>query len=140
MDRQSTRQRSRLPLPTASTPTSIKPSPSRERLQADPGLNVARLRRPSEDIFKKPLRRPSSPSKALENQNGSKEAPRMWAMYDGSTVQTDGVEIKQYNPETRSDIHPLEHPLAGEQRPSLSDRTIETLSQIPSTPSPRRTS
>src|SRR5260370_20145323 len=41
---------SRLPLPRASVTRGLRSTRSRERLQADPGLNVSRLRRPSLDV------------------------------------------------------------------------------------------
>lgn len=113
---------SRLPLPTTTASKSLKPSPSREKLQADTGLDIARLRRPSEEgIFKKPaLPRPSSSlKKPQEGRSGTEPVD------DRSTLDTNDTE---YETEAR-----------GREGPSLSDRTVETLAQS-STPSRRQSS
>ncbi|KAJ5108808.1 hypothetical protein N7456_005483 [Penicillium angulare] len=116
---------SRLPLPTSTASKTIRPSPSRDRLQADPGLDDRRLRRPSyESLLKKPTTRysPAKPrSEVLPSQQ--EEAPEEESAYTlddgGSTVGDD-------------EIAPGE--IRGRTRPSLSDRTIETLAHIPPSP------
>lgn len=113
---------SRLPLPTTTASKSLKPSPSREKLQADTGLDIARLRRPSEEgIFKKPaLPRPSS--SPIKPQEGRTETE---PVDNHLTLDTNDTE---YETEAR-----------GREGPSLSDRTVETLAQS-STPSRRQSS
>ncbi|KAK2760308.1 hypothetical protein FQN54_002376 [Arachnomyces sp. PD_36] len=131
---------SRLPLPTGTPSRSIRPSPSRERLQADRGLDVAKLRRPSEgNLFKKPPPRSSSPTKSRESSyshvGGINQTPGGGSTGSGSIVEGETCDSS----ETSSDIYSVETPLNRKKpRPSLSDRTIETLSQIPPTPSPSR--
>lgn len=130
---------SRLPLPTGTPCRSLRPSPSRERLQSDRGLDAAKLRRPSEgNLFKKPLPRSSSPNKTRESSSnyasGINQTP------GGSTGSGSVVEGETWDSsETGSDIHSIETPLNRKKpRPSLSDRTVETLAQIPPTPSPSK--
>lgn len=130
---------SRLPLPAGTPSRSIRPSPSRERLQTDRGLDAAKLRRPSEgNLFKKPLPRPSSPNKAQDSFYSYAGGPNQTP--SGSTGSGSVVEGETWDSsETSSDMHSIETPLNRKKpRPSLSDRTIETLSQIPPTPSPSR--
>ncbi|OJJ84856.1 uncharacterized protein ASPGLDRAFT_125268 [Aspergillus glaucus CBS 516.65] len=131
---------SRLPLPSSTASKSLKPSPSRERLQADPGLDATKLRRPSEDsVFKKPaLPRPSSSLKGTYRrsgvpQTGVSDIARQEAEElddDTSTVYTNGSELDDVDARGRTML----------EKPSLSDRTIETLSKIPPSPGPSRQS
>ena len=123
---------SRLPLPTSTVSNSIRPSPSRERLQADPGLDDRRLRRPSyESLLKQPTSRFSSPAKSPVRPRSEIRVnqPKPSSDTDGlptpevaSSATTDD-EIALHLPESR-----------GRSRPSLSERTIETLSHIPPSP------
>jgi hypothetical protein len=90
---------SRIPLPTYHPSKSIKPSPSRERLQADPGVDVARLRRPSEEtLFKKPLLRPSSPTRQRESSGRKQTSHR------GNGERGDRAE-DGWDSDTGVDIH-----------------------------------
>ncbi|RAK75542.1 uncharacterized protein BO72DRAFT_449738 [Aspergillus fijiensis CBS 313.89] len=128
---------SRLPLPTISaTSKPLRPSPSREKLQTDSGLDANRLRRPSEDnVFKKPLPKYTAPQKlsaGLRKLNGSQTRAGGGAKSEASTnlntapyLESDAVLIE--DTETR-----------GRTRPSLAERTIETLSRIPPSPGPGR--
>lgn len=123
-------------MPTSTASRSVKPSPSRERLQADPGIDVARLRRPSEEnLFKRPLPRASSPNKALECSHGPRDVSQTRASHGGThDSETSGGE--PWEPEARNGTHNPEALEPGRtSRPTLSDRTIETLSQIPQSPS-----
>ncbi|KAH8690947.1 leucine-rich repeat protein [Talaromyces proteolyticus] len=111
---------SRIPLPTSTrTRSIIRPSPSRERLQADSGVDIHRLRRPSQEALRRKSsaqyigRRESVP--ALESFTESSESP----------VDSDGGLTDDHNERQTP------------SRPSLSDRTVETLSRIPPSPSPR---
>ncbi|KMU91356.1 leucine-rich repeat-containing protein 40 [Coccidioides immitis H538.4] len=117
---------SRLPLPTAAAPKLVRPSPSRERLQADQGLNVSRLRRPSEDVFKKPHLPPPSSRKVSDNFY----AQRRSSQY-GHSIRT-AASAESLASKRNSEL------CLTEIGPSLEERTIETLSQIPSSPSPSR--
>ncbi|EEH45072.1 uncharacterized protein PADG_01222 [Paracoccidioides brasiliensis Pb18] len=105
------RPMSRLPLPTHSTTKSVRPSPSHERLQADPGLNIERLRRPSQELFKKP------PLPSPAKSRGT---------------------LHDHDHESRSNQTSIYSPTDKPSRPSLSDRTIETIAQIPTSPSPSK--
>ncbi|EER44764.1 leucine rich repeat domain-containing protein [Histoplasma capsulatum H143] len=119
------RPMSRLPLPIYSASSkSIRPSPSRERLQADSGLNLERLRRPSQELFKKPQL--PSPAKSRESSYGQNHSLDKWITNSGGSVAEDEDEGDGDHRENRS------------SRPSLSDRTIETIAQIPSSPSPSK--
>lgn len=116
---------SRLPVPTSTASKSLRPSPSRERLKADPGLDLTRLRRPSEEFeFKKPL--PKAPS-AIKPRKDTEYVPRLRANDFESAVEE--TDLEDHSTEVRGRERVV--------RPSLSERTIETLSQIP--PSPRST-
>ncbi|KAJ9284600.1 hypothetical protein DTO280E4_2925 [Paecilomyces variotii] len=130
---------SRIPVPTTSPSKNLRPSPSRERLQADPGVNVARLRRPSEEtLFKKPLPRPSSPTKGAERTNRHRTSLAYRPSY-GSNFGVEDVDAGEQPDWETSSIHEPETP--GPKRDtvsSLSDRTIETLSQIPPSPASLR--
>ncbi|KAL2372341.1 hypothetical protein RJ035_005630 [Blastomyces gilchristii] len=129
------RPMSRLPLPTHSTSSkSIRPSPSRERLQADSGLNIERLRRPSQELFKKPPL--PSPAKSRESSYGQNEYSYKWTPNSGGSVAED--EEEEEARESRSNRTSIYTPTTKSSRPSLSDRTIETIAQIPSSPSPSK--
>ena len=123
---------SRLPLPTNTASKSLKPSPSRDRLQADPGLDVTRLRRPSEEsIFKKPaLPRPSSLRRPQAGVN------------DSGRLGTDAGDPSTATGIDDDDVAHDTDARGRAPRPSLSDRTVETLSQMttPKGPSRRQSS
>ncbi|KAL4976547.1 hypothetical protein BDW66DRAFT_50329 [Aspergillus desertorum] len=122
---------SRIPLPTSTAGSaSLRPSPSREKLRIDPGLKATRLRRPSEEPeFKKPLPRTLQPRNA---PSGNQK--RMVSL-----ARSDGIGLKNEKAPDTVDTH-FEDTLSqdaehrGRIRPSLSERTIETLSQIPPSP------
>ncbi|KAJ0422573.1 hypothetical protein BJY00DRAFT_70367 [Aspergillus carlsbadensis] len=121
---------SRIPLPTSTSP-SLRPSPSRDRLRADPGLKAARLRRPSEEPeFKKPLPK-TSPPKKIQNDYQQKRVVSVAGTSDGAGLENEKVEAE-------GSIPPLDVESRGRIRPSLSERTIETLAQIPPSPAPSR--
>ncbi|KAL2803223.1 hypothetical protein BJX63DRAFT_437137 [Aspergillus granulosus] len=123
---------SRIPLPTSTSSPSLRPSPSRDRLHADPGLKAARLRRPSEEPeFKKPLPK-TSPPKKIQNGYQLKRIVSVAGTSDGAGLESE----KTLEPET--DILPLDTESRGRIRPSLSERTIETLAQIPPSPASSR--
>ncbi|KKZ63053.1 hypothetical protein EMCG_02554 [[Emmonsia] crescens] len=137
------RPMSRLPLPTHSASKSIRPSPSRERLQADSGLNIERLRRPSQEIFKKPPL--PSPAKSRDGSYGQNDYSYKWTPNSGGSVAEDEEEEQERGDRegrrsNRTSIYTPTHANRS-SRPSLSDRAIETIAQIPSSPSPsKRTS
>ncbi|KAE8308498.1 hypothetical protein BDV41DRAFT_501770 [Aspergillus transmontanensis] len=127
---------SRLPLPTSTASKSIKPSPSREKLRTDAGVDTARLRRPSEEpLFKKPLPKYSVPKKP---QNGlpQRRDVSQTRMSDGGKSEADSVLDGSFRHGT--DVSVDDADTRGRARPSLSERTIETLSQIPPSPSSSR--
>ncbi|KAF9892362.1 hypothetical protein FE257_002139 [Aspergillus nanangensis] len=130
---------SRLPLPTSSTSRSIKPSPSRERLRADPGLDTTRLRRPSEEpIFKKPFPKYSSPNKLQGGQQQRRNISRTGGNDGGRSEFEESIvdEIIKSGPgQLIEDVE-----IRGRSRPSLSERTIETLAQLPASPASSRKS
>lgn len=119
---------SRLPLPTATASKSIRPSPSRDRLQADPGLDDRRLRRPSyESLLKKPTTTRISPAK-----------PRIEALPSQEEFSS---EDGTYTPDDAGSMMGDEGSVSGETRgrtrpslSSLSERTVETLAHIPPSP------
>lgn len=122
---------SRLPLPTSSATRSVKPSPSRERLQADPGLNSARLRRPSEDaVFKQPRPKVASSNKSTEPSTGVRSSSTTHAAsrddLGGERIERLDGSSSAADCEDRGRIR--------QTRPSLSERTIETLSRLPDSP------
>ncbi|OAX79783.1 hypothetical protein ACJ72_05896, partial [Emergomyces africanus] len=144
------RPMSRLPLPTNSSSTkSIKPSPSRERLQADSGLNIERLRRPSQELFKKPPL--PSPAKSRESSYGQIDYSHKWTPNSGGSMAEDDGEREGegekegngdgegHQRQNRSNRTSIYTPTNKSSRPSLSDRTIESIAQIPSSPSPSKT-
>ncbi|KAL4937399.1 hypothetical protein BDV06DRAFT_203002 [Aspergillus oleicola] len=128
---------SRIPLPTSTkTSASLKPSPSRERLRTDPGLKVARLRRPSEEPeFKKPLAKIAQPNK-IQNGFQQKRVISMAGTSDGGGSENERSLDVDTGFETDSQSQDAE--ARGRTRPSLSERTIETLSQIPPSPASSR--
>lgn len=118
---------SRLPLPTSRASKPIRPSPSRERLQADPGLDDRRLRRPSyESLLKKPTARYSSPAKPLSGAVLESEEP---------SSDTNDAHTPEYESSVVGEDESLSvHETRGRARPSLSERTVETLAHIPPSP------
>ncbi|KAF7116544.1 hypothetical protein CNMCM5793_005025 [Aspergillus hiratsukae] len=126
---------SRLPLPTSSASRSLQPSPSREKLRADPGLNAARLRRPSEQpVVKKPLQKyplsyktPEKPRQNRDIANGRSS--------DGGWSENVGGSLDEA-PMLGTDAAVEDAERRGRPRPSLSERTIETLSRLPPSPAP----
>ncbi|KAH3015550.1 hypothetical protein KXW60_007797 [Aspergillus fumigatus] len=126
---------SRLPLPTSSTSRSVKPSPSREKLRADPGLDATRLRRPSEQpVLKKPppkhplsYRTPEKPRQKRDTSNGG--------LSNGGRSENAG-DASEEAPMLGTDAAVGDAERRGRPRPSLSERTIETLSRIPPSPGP----
>ncbi|KAL4877285.1 hypothetical protein BJY04DRAFT_222231 [Aspergillus karnatakaensis] len=127
---------SRIPLPTSNTSSSLRPSPSRERLRADPGLKVARLRRPSEEPeFKKPLPR-TSPPKKTQNGYQQKRAISVAGTSDGGGLENE--KLLDLDPEFDADNFAQVVESRGRSGPSLSERTIETLAQIPPSPASSR--
>ncbi|KAL4888561.1 leucine-rich repeat protein [Aspergillus ambiguus] len=127
---------SRLPLPTSSASKPIRPSPSREKLRSDPGLDNSKLRRPSEDaVFKKPFPK-CSPNKT---STGLQRDTSRTGRSDGRRSALEEVVINEANdPEIESVAEDAE--ARGRARPSLSERTIETLAQIPPSPASSRKS
>ncbi|KAE8350701.1 hypothetical protein BDV28DRAFT_138636 [Aspergillus coremiiformis] len=127
---------SRLPLPTSTASKSIKPSPSREKLRIDTGVDTARLRRPSEEpVFKKPLPKyslPKKPQNGLQQRRDVSETRTS----DGGNSETDIVLNGSLRLETDSSVDDSD--TRGRVRSSLSERTIETLSQIPPSPGSSR--
>ncbi|KAE8133745.1 hypothetical protein BDV38DRAFT_257381 [Aspergillus pseudotamarii] len=127
---------SRLPLPTSTASKSIKPSPSREKLRTDTGIDAARLRRPSEEpLFKKPLPKYSVPKKPQNGQPQKRDVSQT-RMSDGGKSETDSAMVRSFR--HGSDISVDDADTRGRARPSLSERTIETLSQIPPSPGSSR--
>ncbi|KAI2703240.1 hypothetical protein CBS147317_4107 [Penicillium roqueforti] len=125
---------SRLPLPTTTASKSIKPSPSRDRLRADPGLDEKRLRRPSYNtLVKKPSSHHLSPPKPQVDPTPALKQDH-----------TQGGEDDAHVPEETSSIAGDDDIVSIESaqetrgrrgvRPSLSERTLETLAQIPPSP------
>ncbi|CAI7660142.1 unnamed protein product [Penicillium palitans] len=125
---------SRLPLPTTTASKSIKPSPSRDRLRADPGLDERRLRRPSYNtLVKKPSSHHLSPPKP---QDGPIPALKQDDVQGGE----DDTHVPEEAGSTAGDDDTASIASAQESRgrrgirPSLSERTLETLAQIPPSP------
>ncbi|PLB50554.1 leucine-rich repeat-containing protein 40 [Aspergillus steynii IBT 23096] len=128
---------SKLPLPTATASRSIRASPSREKLQTDPGLYSGRLRRPSEEpVFKKPLPKYKSPDKPSNGQQQKREVLQIGTIPSEQAEPARATSIKADNDECAIPMHDADN--RGRTRPSLSERTIETLSQIPPSPAPLR--
>ncbi|KAE8373204.1 hypothetical protein BDV26DRAFT_272566 [Aspergillus bertholletiae] len=127
---------SRLPLPTSTASKPIKPSPSREKLRTDTGVDTTRLRRPSEGpLFKKPLPKYSVPKKPQNGQPQRRNVSQA-GMSDGGKSETDSVMDGSFRYE--ADVSIDDADTRGRARPSLSERTIETLSQIPPSPGSSR--
>lgn len=117
---------SRLPLPTSTASKTIRPSPSRDRLQADPGLDHSRLRRPSrESLLKKPAPRYSSPAKPIGEEIVKEPMPQ---------DDLDAVQTEDVSPTAGDALADEARGRTRGERPSLSERTIETLSHIPPSP------
>ncbi|KAJ6015708.1 Leucine-rich repeat typical subtype [Penicillium herquei] len=115
---------SRLPLPTSTASKSVHPSPSRDRLRADPGLDDRRLRRPSyESLLKKPTTRYSPAKPRTEVLPSQEERPG-----------EDGANTPDEAGSMIGDDESVSGEIRGRTRPSLSERTIETLAHIPPSP------
>ncbi|KAJ5622093.1 Leucine-rich repeat typical subtype [Penicillium herquei] len=115
---------SRLPLPTSTASKSVRPSPSRDRLRADPGLDDRRLRRPSyESLLKKPTTRYSPAKPRAEVLPSPDERPG-----------EDGANTPEEAGSMIGDDESVSSEIRGRTRPSLSERTIETLAHIPPSP------
>ncbi|KAJ5731085.1 Leucine-rich repeat typical subtype [Penicillium malachiteum] len=118
------RPASRLPLPTSTASKSVRPSPSRDRLRADPGLDDRRLRRPSyESLLKKPTTRYSPAKPRAEVLPSQEEQPG-----------EDGANTPDEAGSMIGDDESVSGEIRGRTRPSLSERTIETLAHIPPSP------
>ncbi|KAJ5788411.1 Leucine rich repeats (2 copies) [Penicillium paradoxum] len=125
---------SRLPLPTTTASKSIKPSPSRDRLRADPGLDEKRLRRPSYDaLVKKPLSRHLSPPKPQDDPIPTPKPDEAEVVEDDTQISEELSSIAG-DDDTASVISTQEARGRPGVRPSLSERTLETLAQIPPSP------
>ncbi|KAJ6180428.1 hypothetical protein N7519_010889 [Penicillium mononematosum] len=129
---------SRLPLPTSTASKSIKPSPSRDRLRADPGLDERRLRRPSHNtLVKKPSSHHLSPPKPQDD-------PIPTLNQDHIQGKEDDTHVPEEASSTAGDDDTVSIASAQEARgrrgvrPSLSERTLETLAQIPPSPASAR--
>ncbi|PWY69837.1 leucine-rich repeat-containing protein 40 [Aspergillus sclerotioniger CBS 115572] len=123
---------SRLPLPTSATNKSIRPSPSRDKLQTDLGLNASRSRRPSQEpVFKKPLPKNTLPKKPVVSQQQRRDVSQT------KTSDARGLEVEGAPNNKPLHLEVDDAEARGRTRPSLSERTIETLSQIPPSPGPQ---
>ncbi|KAI9741712.1 MAG: hypothetical protein M1834_000097 [Cirrosporium novae-zelandiae] len=156
---------SKLPLPRASVSHSIRPSPSREKLRADPGLDYSRLQtKPSQERLTvgistysndglRSVRRLSSYSNIYlksDDEDGVFKKPeprsssRIRVPMRPVSRQSQNTEdaIDEDSEEVSTALKHIDANGTGtarrKPRPSLSDRTIETLSQIPPSPSPGR--
>ncbi|OQE39255.1 hypothetical protein PENCOP_c007G08502 [Penicillium coprophilum] len=125
---------SRLPLPTTTASKSIKPSPSRDRLRADPGLDERRLRRPSyNSLVKKPSSQQLSSPKPQDD-------PIPTLKQDDIHGKENEIYLPEETSSTAGDDDTASVVSAQEARgrrgirPSLSERTLETLAQIPPSP------
>ncbi|CAG8947950.1 unnamed protein product [Penicillium salamii] len=127
------RPASRLPLPTSTASKSIKPSPSRDRLRADPGLDERRLRRPSYDtLVKKPSSRFLAPPKQEEPVSVPTQVETPGD--EGDTQISEELSSVAGDDDTASVASAQEARGRRDVRPSLSERTLETLAQIPPSP------
>lgn len=143
---------SKLPLPRAALagPKTVRSSPSGDRLQVDKDINVSRLRNPSGDLapstagstFKKPIIRPSTvrpparkvlPKVTEPTLDEPKSVTPPAQLADASDTQNTENGERHGATEIYTPVTAKRKP-----RPSLSDRTIETLAQIPPSPSPAR--
>jgi hypothetical protein len=159
---------SRLPVPLAGPSQGLRPSPSREKLEADPGLSVSRLRTARSRDSVSSIS-PKHPSPLAADVNGSAgnngkvsvlgrkvSLPRLSnsGVASSSKASRDVVFKKPpVRPPSRQreestngtnsfqncdELHGSADSARRKLRPSLSERTIETLSQLPPSPSPRR--
>ncbi|CAI7603082.1 unnamed protein product [Penicillium crustosum] len=125
---------SRLPLPTTTASKSIKPSPSRDRLRADPGLDEKRLRRPSYNtLVKKPSAHHLSPPKPQDDPTPARKQDDAQGGEDDTHVPEEAGSIAG-DDDTASITSAQEARGRRGIRPSLSERTLETLAQIPPSP------
>ncbi|KAJ5366784.1 Leucine-rich repeat typical subtype [Penicillium brevicompactum] len=132
------RPTSRLPLPTSTAPKSIKPSPSRDRLRADPGLDERRLRRPSYDtLVKKPSSRFLAPPKPEDDLVPAAKQDEIQGE-EGDTQISEEMSSVAGDDDTASVASAQEARGRCGVRPSLSERTLETLAQIPPSPASAR--
>ncbi|KAI9044217.1 uncharacterized protein KD926_001447 [Aspergillus affinis] len=130
------RPASKLPLPTSTASRSVRTSPSREKLQTDPGLYSGRLRRPSEEpVFKKPHPKYMRPEKLSNGPQQRGRIPQVGTIHS-EQINPESATVKADSDECAIPIHDADN--RGRARPSLSERTIETLSQIPPSPTPLR--
>ena len=129
------RPASKLPVPSNTPSKLVRPTPSRERLQKNPPRDSTRLQNPSDGhIFKKPLPKYSAATRNQENRNNSRPASRNdreeSTERDGE-IPWNGTAVSELD----KIADDLEHRGRSKStRPSLSDRTVETLSQIPPSP------
>ena len=123
---------SRLPVPRASgsstSPSKAEDAPS-SRLQSKPTNVIAKPKSnaaSNDAVFKRPFPKLPSrpPSRQLECDRPTPQLDDIQDVKTASQVETE-TQASSPSPARRS-------------RPSLSERTIETLSQIPPSPSPRR--
>ncbi|KAJ6168403.1 hypothetical protein N7497_001246 [Penicillium chrysogenum] len=129
---------SRLPLPTSTASKSIKPSPSRDRLRADPGLDERRLRRPSHNtLVKKPSSHHLSPPKPQDDPIPALTKDHIQGKEDDAHVP-EGASSTAGDDDTVSIASAQETRGRRGVRPSLSERTLETLAQIPPSPASTR--
>ncbi|KAK4864286.1 hypothetical protein LT330_010079 [Penicillium expansum] len=125
---------SRLPLPTTTASKSIKPSPSRDRLRADPGLDERRLRRPSYNtLVKKPSSHHLSPPKPQGDPIPALKQDNIQGGEDDKHVPEE-ASSNAGDDDTASIASAQEARGRRGIRPSLSERTLETLAQIPPSP------
>ncbi|EKV15985.1 putative leucine-rich repeat protein [Penicillium digitatum] len=125
---------SRLPLPTTTASKSIKPSPSRDRLRADPGLDESRLRRPSHNaLLKKPTSHHLSPPKPQGDPIPALKQEDVQSGEDDTHVPEEATSTAG-DDDTASIASAQEARGRRGIRPSLSERTLETLAQLPPSP------
>ena len=84
---------------------------------------------PQDDIFKKPQIRPWSPQ---QEQRPNSPTKQFQTIHEESASDNQQLTSEHLASEFK------DTPISRRSRPSLSERTIETISQIPPSPSPRR--
>ncbi|KAH0555776.1 hypothetical protein GP486_006278 [Trichoglossum hirsutum] len=159
---------SRLPVPRTGPSQGLRPSPSREKLESDPGLSVSRLRTArSRESVSSISPKHSSPLAADGGSNvrsnrktsvlgrkvslprlpssGVASSPKANddAVFKKPPARPPSRQQEEHTNGTNSfqncgESHGSANPTRRKLRPSLSERTIETLSQLPPSPSPRR--
>src|SRR5277367_206873 len=144
-------RRSRLPVPRATL--SVRSSPSRDSLTSPNSITLPRLRgTPSRDQLSSTGKRGSSigtviysPLKAQTQGDSNRDSSLQRPLDRSNSEQQDHV----LNPPERSTPRKLQNPaspaapiedeaILRKPRLSLSERTMETLSQLPSSPAARR--